>query len=316
MTDPLMAAAMKLAPSMDALAAIGARARIGSDGTEVDPRIRDLLDRIVAQVVGAEEPVGTEDPVGTGGSAMDGSAAGDSDAAVLGLAEALLSLGLDLVRHPERAMGWEHTDVALLQSIGRLSGAIAGAIESAGRVEPRLGHVVHREDGVFLDVGTGTGWLAIAMARTFPNLRIVGVDVFEPALELARRNVVDEGLDDRIELRLQDASQLDDVDAYDAVWIALPFIPGPIVPAVLDAARRSLRHGGVVLPGTFDRPPDRLARMLVELRTLRSGGHPWSPTELCDLLSERGFESARHLPRTWPVPVELYLAEVAAAASR
>ena len=93
-------------------------------------------------------------------------------------------------------------------------------------------------------------------------------------------------------------------------------IPGPIVPAVLDAARRSLRHGGVVLPGTFDRPPDRLARMLVELRTLRSGGHPWSPTELCDLLSERGFESARHLPRTWPVPVELYLAEVAAAASR
>lgn len=289
-TDPLLAAAMQLGPAVDALAAIGARARLQADAADVDPGIRTLLDEIVAQVAGTDQIDRPGDP------------------AVLGLVQTLLSLGLDLVQHPARSMGWDHTDVDLLQSIGRLSGAIAGAIEAASAADPRLHEVIHREDGVVLDIGTGTGWLAIAMAHTFPNLRVVGIDLFEPALELARRNVRDEGLEDRVELRLQDATQLDDVAAYDAAWIALPFIPQAIVPAVLDATRRALRRDGIVLPGTFNQSPDPLGQMLVDLRTLRSGGHPWRPAGLCELLTAHGFEAARHLERTWPAPVELYLA--------
>jgi cyclopropane fatty-acyl-phospholipid synthase-like methyltransferase len=142
-------------------------------------------------------------------------------------------------------MGWDHTDVGLLQSIGRLSGTIAGAIDIASATEPELHDPMHRPGGVFLDIGTGTGWLAIAIARTFPDLRVVGIDLFEPALDLARRNVADEGLDDRIELRLQDATAVDDVTAYDAIWMSLPFMSRAVVPAILDAARRALRPGGI-----------------------------------------------------------------------
>lgn len=288
--DPLLAAAMQLSPAIDALAAIGARARLVEDGIEVDPRVRQLLDDIVAHVVGDEH----RDP--------------DVDPAVLGLVRTLLALGVDLVEHPDRSMGWEHTDIGLLQSIGRLSGAIAGAIDTASAADAQLHDAMHRTGGVFLDIGTGTGWLAIAIARTFPNLHVVGIDLFEPALDLARCNVRDEGLEDRIELRLQDATELDDVAAYDAIWIALPFIPRSVVPAILDAARRALRPGGVVIPGTFNRSTDPLGQMLTDLRTLRSGGHPWEPAELCDLLASTGFDGARHVERTWPAPAELFAA--------
>jgi SAM-dependent methyltransferase len=226
---------------------------------------------------------------------------------VLGLVRTLLALGLDLVEHPDRSMGWDHTDAGLLQSIGRLSGAIAGALDTASAADPQLHDAMHRRGGVFLDIGTGTGWLAIAIARTFPNLQVVGIDLFEPALDLARSNVRDEGLQDRIELRLQDATELDDATAYDAIWVALPFIPPSVVPAILDATRRALRPGGIVIPGTFNQSPDRLGQLLVDLRTLRSGGHPWRPTELCDLLTAAGYEEARRLERTWAAPVELYV---------
>ncbi|MFO1534001.1 MAG: methyltransferase domain-containing protein [Thermoplasmatota archaeon] len=62
-------------------------------------------------------------------------------------------------------------------------------------------------------VGTGTGWLAIAVARTFPTLRVVGLDVLPEALDLARRNVAQVGLDERVELRLLDAAELDAMSA-------------------------------------------------------------------------------------------------------
>ena len=52
-----------------------------------------------------------------------------------------------------------------------------------------------------------------------------------------------------------------------------------------------------------------LAQALIDLRTLRSGGHPWRPAELISLLAAHEFRAARHQPRSWPAPVELYTAE-------
>ncbi|MGA8052691.1 MAG: 50S ribosomal protein L3 N(5)-glutamine methyltransferase [Burkholderiales bacterium] len=54
--------------------------------------------------------------------------------------------------------------------------------------------------GPALDLCTGSGCLAILAALAFPNARVEGADISAGALAVARRNVADYGLADRIEL--------------------------------------------------------------------------------------------------------------------
>ena len=114
------------------------------------------------------------------------------------------------------------------------------------------------------------------------------------------------GLTGRVELRLQDAVTLDEPDAYDVVWLPMPFLPAGTVPAVLRTSCRALRPGGWLLAGTFTGPPTRLGRLLTDLRTVRSGGHPWQPAELLGVLDEAGLQDVGEVPRAWAAPVRLY----------
>jgi ribosomal protein L11 methyltransferase len=50
------------------------------------------------------------------------------------------------------------------------------------------------EGGSFLDVGTGTGILAIAAAKRFPNARIEGCDTDAEAIDIARENAKANGV--------------------------------------------------------------------------------------------------------------------------
>src|SRR6478735_24835 len=252
----LMAAAVRLGASVDALAALAAFVRLETADLPADPVVRDLLSRIAAELVGTET----------------GSAVGAADP----------------IENPGRSGGWEQVDVPLLQSIGRLSMAISGAILTAERLLPDLGTQLGRPDSTFLDIGTGTGWLAIAMAQTHPDLTVTGIDIFAPSLDLARTNVREAGLDGRVELRQQNATELTASQQFDAIWLPLPFLPGDIIEPVIAAAARALRPGGWLLPGTFIGPDDRLSQLLNDLRIVRSGGHPWRPDEVTGMLTAAG----------------------------
>jgi len=59
----------------------------------------------------------------------------------------------------------------------------------------------HFAGGSFLDVGTGTGILAIAAAKMFPDARIDACDTDPDAIEIARENARANGVD-RIEFRV------------------------------------------------------------------------------------------------------------------
>ena len=284
-----LSTAVRLGNSVDALAALAAHVRVETEHLPADPAVRELLASIAAELLG-------------GDGAMDAATA----APVIGLTRTFLRQAAELVENPGRSGGWDQVDVPLLQSMGRLSMGIAGAVQVAERRLPDLGDRLAAADARFLDVGTGTGWLAIAIAQSHPTLHVVGVDIFEPALDLARANVQGADLGDRIELRLQDAALLDEPNGYDAIWLALPFLPKDVVVPIMDAAARSLKPGGWLLPGTFTGPGDRLSELLTDLRTVRSGGHPWRPEEIIDLMATAGLADAQEIPRSWPAPVRLY----------
>ncbi|MHC5113877.1 MAG: peptide chain release factor N(5)-glutamine methyltransferase [Planctomycetota bacterium] len=50
------------------------------------------------------------------------------------------------------------------------------------------------------DVGTGSGCIAIALLRALPDATVLATDIVPAALDLARRNAKDVGVEDRIEL--------------------------------------------------------------------------------------------------------------------
>jgi len=54
--------------------------------------------------------------------------------------------------------------------------------------------------GAALDLCTGSGCLAILLAQAFPNARVDATELSSDALEVARKNVSDYGLEDRIRL--------------------------------------------------------------------------------------------------------------------
>ncbi|MBU50451.1 MAG: protein-(glutamine-N5) methyltransferase, release factor-specific [Deltaproteobacteria bacterium] len=56
------------------------------------------------------------------------------------------------------------------------------------------------KDGVFLDIGTGSGTIACALAKEFPDAKIHAVDLSEDALAVATKNVEDLGFSSQITL--------------------------------------------------------------------------------------------------------------------
>ena len=57
---------------------------------------------------------------------------------------------------------------------------------------------------LIVDVGTGSGCLAIAIARELPAARVVAIDISDAALEVAKRNTALNGMEGRIEFVVGD----------------------------------------------------------------------------------------------------------------
>ena len=52
-----------------------------------------------------------------------------------------------------------------------------------------------------LDIGTGSGAIAISLAREFENADILAIDISEDAIKVAEKNITDKKLHDRIKLK-------------------------------------------------------------------------------------------------------------------
>ena len=116
-----------------------------------------------------------------------------------------------------------------------------------------------------LDVATGTGDLAIALARRIRDVQVMGVDLSEAMLAVARRKVEARGLDNRIVLERGDAEHLDVADAsVDAATVAFGVRNFGDLAAGLRELARTINPGGKVVILEFSRPRNRVFRALYE----------------------------------------------------
>jgi release factor glutamine methyltransferase len=83
----------------------------------------------------------------------------------------------------------------------------------------RIPHPVSR----ILDVGTGSGVIALSLAASFPEAKVTATDISEEALALARENAAALGLTNRIELFAGDLL-LYVTHVYDIIVANLPYV--------------------------------------------------------------------------------------------
>jgi release factor glutamine methyltransferase len=144
--------------------------------------------------------------------------------------------------------------------------------ESEFVVVEYLEHTRHLAAASAVDVGTGSGCLAIACAHRQPAARFVAIDVSEEALAIARRNAAQIGVLDRIDFRQGDKLEpLATEGPFDAIISNPPYIPSHAIehlePGVRDHEPRLALDGG---PGGLDMV-GRLIEQSVGL--LKPGGH-------------------------------------------
>jgi SAM-dependent methyltransferase len=116
------------------------------------------------------------------------------------------------------------------------------------------------------DLGCGSGWSAIALARAYPHVSVDGVDLDEASVRAAQRHVSEAGLADRVQIICTDAADSQLAGRYDLVTMfeTLHDMAHPV--EALRGARAMLAAGGAVLVGdervsdTFTAPGDELDR--------------------------------------------------------
>lgn len=260
----------RIATDVQTFAAIGAALRLRQAKKQIDPEIHARL----LAVVEAALP-----------GALDGlepQQVSDSLAQVT----QIIGEATELFQNPGRPPGWVIQDPDTLQGWGRASRQNIRSIMALAADRPGLAAAF---TGRFLDVGTGVGAMALEAVERCPSLQVVGLDIWEPSLALARANVAASEYAARIEIRAQDVTQLDEAGAYTLAWLATPFMARPVAEAALDRLAAALAPNGYLVAGLFAMPPDKAEAAFTALRIIRSGGHIWDTADMEQQLVARGF---------------------------
>ena len=193
-----------------------------------------------------------------------------------------------------------------------------------------VGEVRRAKPGRILDVATGTGDLAIAMARRIRDVQVLGVDLSEQMLAVARRKIEARGLDGRIVLDRGDAERLAVADAsVDVATVAFGVRNFGDLGAGLRELARAIKPGGKVVILEFSRPRNRVFRALYEFYSYKilprigglvsrdkrayeylpaSVGEFPAPEEFMAMMARAGFRNCRARSQSFGI-AQIYIGE-------
>jgi release factor glutamine methyltransferase len=146
-----------------------------------------------------------------------------------------------------------------------------------------------REKGSFLDIGTGSGAIAVTLAAELPSVKVIATDISPAALAVARENARRHGAGGRVAFLCGDAtSALKRGDRFDVVVSNPPYVSEGEWSS-LPAEVRDFEPPGALLGGTDGLSVlRRLAAAAGEILAPR--GELW-----CEIGESQG-ESVRRLP--------------------
>ena len=164
------------------------------------------------------------------------------------------------------------------------------------------------------DIGCGTGWSSIAIARAYAKVRVDGFDLDEASIATAKLNAYQAGVADRVRFEVRDASDPQLTGRYDLVT-AFETVHDMARPVeALRMMRELLAEGGSVLIAdervaeAFTAPGDEIDRFnygwsilhcLPASRTDRASaatGTVMRPETLRQYAAQAGFENMDVLP--------------------
>ena len=269
MSNSIEQRAQELSRSVRMLALVGASLKLRSSPS-ADPAVREQIDLGTRMALGVDPATINEQQVPQ----------------LLTVIEMAFAEAGELLRHSERGAGWQVEDVELLQTQGRASRSVFTRILSLAETRPLLREALN---GTFLDVGTGVAGIALEAARTCPNLQVDGIDIWEPALALARKNVAESPYSDRVRIMNLDISALATEQRHSLVWLPTMFLKRSVLEQALDRIVVASCSGAYLIAALYTQPKDSFTAVLSTLRTMRSGGEVTDPSELQDMLKSRGY---------------------------
>lgn len=165
-------------------------------------------------------------------------------------------------------------------------------------VVPRLPGLAGREDVAVLDVGCGAGGTVVELAKAFPRGRVVGIDLEPRSVEKAVERIRAAGLEDRAEIRLAAAEDIEAYGEFDLVTLiqVLHETKQEVRDTILSRAHASLRPGGLLL--IIDEPyPHETGGLreapftaLMQLLEIFMGNVFLSPEDQKQMLEKAGFK--------------------------
>ncbi len=117
-----------------------------------------------------------------------------------------------------------------------------------------------------LDIATGTGDLAIQIAKKMPTAKVIGIDIATEMLAFAKQKIAKENLSSRIEMQTQDAEELNFKNhTFDLASVAFGIRNFQNLNAGLAEISRVLKPNGTLIILEFSTPQKKIIQLFYRL---------------------------------------------------